>query len=186
MIDFHVSRGADTFSLALCRSHFGLWFDGSKQVGDFLPGVLHTSRPLRQPATILMMLVISQLQLCKYYRWCDIIWLTISQLKVWGAALMHDCIHLPRVCFLVFQWTLCRNRMLDTFYMPDIIVATVPVHQNRLQWRRLGWRCIPRGAWCPWLLHPAGSGSGLHEALPGMHRAKLETTWIHHTVVTSR
>lgn len=57
----------------------------------------------------------------------------------------------------------------------DRPIPTVPVLRNRLQWRRLGWRCIPLGAWCPWLPHPVDSKSGLHAALPGMHRAKLDT-----------
>lgn len=59
--------------------------------------------------------------------------------------------------------------------MPESHIPTVPVPQNRLLWRRLGWRCIPRSAWCPWLLHPAVSASGLHEALPGTPQAKLHT-----------
>lgn len=63
---------------------------------------------------------------------------------------------------------------------PDSHILTVglPVPQNRLQQRRLDWRCIPRSAWWSWHLHPTDSVSGLHEALPGTHRAKLETETI--------
>lgn len=62
------------------------------------------------------------------------------------------------------QWVLCS--------------ALLPVPPSRLRWRRLGWRCTPRSAWCPWQLHPVCSPSGLRVALLGMHRAKLDRTAI--------